>query len=66
MSFTYDHARTYGDTIHSDPDIYNVGHPGEPITMAQRVQTDLGKGCQIIQSGTLLRFTFDVELTAGE
>jgi len=66
MAYNYDHARVYGDTIHSDPSTYNVGHPGEPITMAQRVQTDLGKDCTITMSGTLLRFTFAEQLTSEE
>ena len=60
----YDRTRAYNQTGHEDT--YDVGHPGEPMRMAQRVQTDLGKSCIVKQSGTLLRFTFEEALTTEE
>ena len=66
MSYSYDYTREYGDTIHSSPDTYNVGHEGEPESMTHRVQDELGKSCSIMCSGTLLRFTFETELTSQE
>jgi len=66
MSYQYTRAREYNDAIHDDPPTYNVGHPHEPMTLQERLMTDLGKGCQIQCSGTEMVIVFEEELTSGE
>lgn len=66
MSYIYNRTREYGAGVHTDPDTYNIGHPGEPMTMMQRIETDLGKTCIFVMCGTKISFTFEEELIQEE
>lgn len=49
----YTYTREFGDTIHSNPDTYNIGHQGEPMDIAQRIKDALpGVDFYVLNNGT--------------
>lgn len=60
----YEYTREFGDTIHSNPDTYNIEHQYEPVSLLTRLQTALpGLISQINNNGTQCLITTTEELT---
>ena len=62
----YTYTREFGDTIHSNPDGYNIDHPGETISLGAQILTDLSKRCKIKCDDTAITITFASSLTSAE
>ena len=60
----YVYNREFGDTIHSDPDTYNIGHIGEPMDISQRIKSALsGVIFTVINNGTECKIITIEDLT---
>jgi len=66
MSYTYEFSREFGDTIHSDPNTFNIGHLGEPIRLCDRVKQDLGKACKVRCNASKCYIEFQEALNANQ
>ena len=65
--FVYQYSREFGDTVHSNPDTYNIDHEEEITPIGDRISTDLpGKTFVVRCSGTSLDIEFDQTLTGEE
>lgn len=64
---SYEYAREFGDTIHSNPDTYNVDHIEEPSAIADCIAMELpGKHFVVRCEGATVTFDFVETLTQEE
>ena len=67
MAFDYMVSRERGDTIHSNPDEFNIGHYGENPTLSKRIETEWpSKKFKVACAGTSCVISFEEELSAAE
>jgi len=63
----YVYTREFGDTIHSNPSTYNIGHVGEPEDVAQRIKDALpGVIFTVCNNGTECKVITTVALTSEQ